>query len=139
MARCWARWVAAVVGRSRTSNARRPGSAQAELSQRLVDRPRPPEVAAVQDKLDGRPWRQVGLVGKFRKVRAIPWPGARQRQVRLEWPAIRLQPRPHALGLNPSCELAGLIGARANLEPDDADEPPALESSDIAPRKLEGG
>ena len=94
-------------------------------------------MAAVQDKLFGSPGRQLGRCGKGSKCGPIPWPGARKREMRLKRTSIGLQPDPYALRLDLRCKLAGLIGARAELQPDHADEPPALERSDLAQLELQ--
>lgn len=59
--------------------------------------------------------------------------------MRLEGPSLRFQPRPNALGLDLGHELAGLLGACAQLEPDDTDQAPPLERPEITQLQVETG
>src|SRR5438477_9662799 len=108
MARSWARWESAAAGRSRTSNAPRPASAQSDSAQRLVDRARSTEPAAIQDQLVRAPRVQFGRRRKIWQRRAVACPRPRQREVGVEPARLRLQARALAF-------LFHLGGQRSNL------------------------
>ena len=95
-------------------------------------------MAAEQDQLIGGPGHQERRICKRGKVRPVAWSGARQGQVRLERPGLWLQPGSHALRLNLPGQLAGVLSALADVQPDHADQPAALERSELAKRQLEG-
>src|SRR5450759_3085296 len=130
MAMCSARRVSAAAALNRISSARRRGSPESELAERLVDGAATPQVAAIQDQLFGAPSRDVGRARKRRDGAAIAWTRARQRQVRLERSRVVLQAGPHALDLDLGSKLASLVCARTDLSPDHADQTPALERPD---------
>lgn len=110
----------------------RPGSAQPEAADRLVDGACSALVTPVEDQLICSPRRQVWRGGKCRKLIAVPRPSARHRQVWLERARLRDQAGANALRLHLGSQLTGRLRAHAELEPDDADKAPAFERSDIA-------
>ena len=76
----------------------------------------------------GRPRRHDGWACKGRRqVRPVARSSARQGQVRLERPSLWRQPAPLAFRFDVSRKLAGLINPRDDLEPDDANQPAAIE------------
>ena len=68
-------------------------------------------MAAIEDQLVRPPRIQVRRRRKIRERPAIARPGARQRQVSVETPRLRLQPSPHALGLDVRGERSDMLGA----------------------------
>src|SRR6266566_3354478 len=111
MASRWEPSVSAAAAQSRTSNARRPASAQFDGAKGLVNRACSAEMAVIEHEPLRPPWRKVWRSWKRRQRSPFAPTSAGEREMRLELPRLWFQPCVDALGLDLRCQIGGLLRA----------------------------